>query len=75
MTNELPLPIKGVFRGFSVDKVPSEFSDDMNNIRPVDSLEKRLRLGKRPGLKKWSTTQIGAAEQPVVSICIVSSII
>ena len=72
---ELPLPIRGVFRGFSVDKVPAEFSDDMNNVRPIDSLEKRLRLGKRPGLKKWSATQIGSAENPVVSICVVSSVV
>ena len=75
MTIELPLPIRGVFRGFSVDKVPAEFSDDMNNVRPIDSLEKRLRLGKRPGLKKWSATQIGSAEQPVVCMITVSSII
>ena len=72
---ELPLPSRGVFRGYSVDKTPAEFSDDMNNIRPIDSLEKRLRLGKRPGLKKWSATQIGSAENPVVSICIVSSVV
>ena len=75
MAIELPLPIRGVFRGFSVDKVPAEFSDDMNNVRPIDSLEKRLRLGKRPGLKKWSATQIGSAENPVVSICVVSSVV
>jgi len=72
---ELPLPIRGVFRGYSVDKTPAEFSDDMNNIRPIDSLEKRLRLGKRPGLKKWSTTQIGAAEQPIVALTVVSSVV
>jgi len=75
MAIEIPLPIRGVFRGFSVDKVPAEFSDDMNNVRPIDSLEKRLRLGKRPGLKKWSATQIGSAENPVVSICVVSSVV
>jgi len=72
---EIPLPIRGVFRGYSVDKVPAEFSDDMNNVRPIDSLEKRLRLGKRPGLKKWSATQIGAVEQPVVAMCVISSVI
>ena len=75
MAIELPLPIRGVFRGFSVDKVPAEFSDDMNNVRPIDSLEKRMRLGKRPGLKKWSATQVGAAENPIVAICVVSSVI
>jgi len=75
MAIEIPLPIRGVFRGFSVDKVPAEFSDDMNNVRPIDSLEKHLRLGKHPGLKKWSATQIGSAENPVVAMATVSSVI
>lgn len=47
----------------------------MNNVRPVDVLERQLRLGQRPGLDKWgSGTQIGAAEQPVVAVCLVSAV-
>ncbi len=45
----------------------------MNNVRPIDTLERRLRLGQRPGLDKWGAgTQIGAAEQPVVAMVIVA---
>lgn len=47
----------------------------MNNVRPVDVLEKQLRLGQRPGLDKWGAgVQIGAAEQPVVVIVIVAAV-
>jgi hypothetical protein len=46
----------------------------MNNVRPVDVLERQLRLGQRPGLSKWSTDQIGAAEQPVVAMTIVAAV-
>lgn len=47
----------------------------MNNIRPVDVLEARLRLGKRPAVRKWGAgTQIGQAEMPVVAMTIVASI-
>jgi len=47
----------------------------MNNIRPRDALENRLRIGQRPGLDKWGAgNQIGGAEQPVVAICVVNSV-
>lgn len=47
----------------------------MNNVRPRDVLASRLRGGQRPGLDKWGAgTQIGSAEQPVVAMCIVSSV-
>ena len=71
---ELPPPIKGVAKGLPVDKEEATTSGYMNNVRPTDVLEKRIRLGKRPGLDKWSTNQIGASEQPVVAMCIVSAV-
>jgi len=72
---EFPLPIKGVAYGLPVDKVSVATSGYMNNCRPVDTLEKRLRIGQRPGLDKWGNgDQIGAAEQPVVAMCVVSSV-
>ena len=46
----------------------------MNNVRPTDTYERRIRLGQRPALDKWSDDQIGAAEQPVVYMTFVSSI-
>ena len=71
---KLPLPIKGINRGITVSVTPSEYSTNMNNVRPRDSLENRIRLGQRPGLTKWSTDQVGGIEQPVVDIISVSSI-
>lgn len=71
---EWPCPIKGVSRGLPVDKEEMSTSGYMNNVRPKDCLEKRIRLGQRPGLDKWSATQVGGIEQPVVFMCIVSAI-
>ena len=71
---ELIPPIKGVSKGLPVDKELPTTSGYMNNVRPIDTLERRLRLGQRPGLDKWSTDQIGAAEQPVVAMTIVAAI-
>jgi len=72
---ELTPPIRGVSKGLPVDKEQPITSGYMNNVRPIDTLERRLRLGQRPGLDKWGAgTQIGAAEQPVVAMCIVATV-
>jgi len=71
---ELPPPIRGVSKGLPVDKESPATSGYMNNVRPTDTLEKRIRLGQRPGLDKWSDDQIGSAENPVVAMCFVSAI-
>lgn len=75
MIIEIPLPYKGISKGFAVDKTTVDTTGDINNVRPIDVLERRLRLGQRPGLKKWGNgTQIGGVEQPVVAMCAVESI-
>ena len=72
---ELSLPYRGVSKGLAVDKTPPDTTGDIMNVRPIDVLAQRLRLGQRPGLKKWGAgTQVGAAEQPVVAICVVESV-
>jgi len=72
---ELPNPIQGVSKGVPVDKESPATSGYMSNVRPIDVLEKRIRLGQRPALDKWGAgTQVGAAEQPVVAMCIVASV-
>jgi len=72
---EFGLPIKGFSEGFPVENQPANTSGSMNNVRPTDVLEGRIRLGQRPPLDKWGAgTLIGGAEQPVVAMCIVSSI-
>ena len=72
---ELTPPIKGISKGLPVDKEMPTTSGYMNNVRPIDTLERRLRLGQRPGLEKWSDQQIGAAEQPVVCMVVVAAIL
>jgi len=71
---KLALPIKGISRGLAVAITPQEFTTNINNVRPRDVLEQRIRLGQRPGLAKWSTDQVGDSSQPIVALCSVSSI-
>lgn len=72
---ELTPPIKGVSKGLPVDKEQPTTSGYMNNVRPVDVLERQLRLGQRPGLDKWGTgTQIGDSEQPICAMTIVAAV-
>jgi hypothetical protein len=74
MSVNVPLPIKGVNKGLPAAVSPAEYSSYMSNVRPTDVLEGKLRLGQRPGLKKWSSTQIGDADNPVVDIGSVSTV-
>lgn len=68
-------PIKGIHRGGVTSLLPPLTSTDMNNMRPYDTLDDRARGGQRPALDKWGDgDQIGAAEQPVVAMCIVTSV-
>jgi hypothetical protein len=63
-------------KGLNPNQPLPAFSEYMNNVRPLDPLEKRIRIGQRPGLDKWGAgTQIGAAEQPVVAMCTVSTVV
>ena len=57
-TLQFQLPIKGKSEGFPLDKSPALTSGHLNNVRPTDVLEKRLRIGQRPGLTKVYTQQI-----------------
>lgn len=72
---ELTPPIKGISKGLPVDKEQPTTSGYMNNVRPVDVLERQLRLGQRPGLDKWGAgTQIGSSEQPICAMTIVAAV-
>lgn len=73
---KLRFPYEGIDKGRALNEQPQMTSPHMNNIRPYDSLDNRMRGGQRPALDKWGAgTQIGAAEQPVVAMCIVSSVV
>lgn len=72
---EFPLPVMGVNYGLPVDKTPPTSSGYMSNVRPVDTLESRVRLGQRPGFDKWSATQVsGGVADAIVSMSVVTVI-
>lgn len=72
----IQVPLKGLFKGASSGDLPSLTSEHLNNVRPRDVLENKIRVGQRPGLDKWGAgTQIGADAQPVVFITSVSSVV
>jgi hypothetical protein len=68
------VPLKGINKGVPVSEVYQGYSVKMSNVRVRDVLAGRLRLGQRPGLSKWSATQIGGVENPVVDIISVSTV-
>ena len=75
-SEEVLPPIKGLYRGGLLGHAPDLTTEVINNVRPVDGLEKRLRIGQRPGADKWGNgTRIGTAENPVVFILSVNSIL
>jgi hypothetical protein len=71
---EFVFPLKGINEMFPNSKQPQLTSGDMLNVRPFDALDNRMRGGQRPGLNKWSSSQIGGSTQPVVAICVVDAV-
>jgi len=59
--NEWPLPIRGVDYSTPQDKENPANSSYMLNVRPFDVLERRIRLGQRPGMDKLYSQQITGA--------------
>ncbi len=70
MAEILP-PIRGFYRGSLLGHAPDLTTEVMNNCRTRGTLEKRLRIGKRPGLNKRYAQQIGGAAQPIVNLVVV----
>ncbi len=71
---KLPFPLKGVYKGTTVAEQPRTTSPDMNNMRPRDALDYRVRGGQRAGLDKLYSQQIGGAAAAIVAICAVTVI-
>ena len=65
-------PIGGFSEGINVEDSPVQYSGYMNNVRPIDVLERKLRIGQRPGLDKKYTQQIAGVAGPIVCACSVS---
>jgi hypothetical protein len=74
MITDIPLPLGGFSEGFQPDRQPTATSGYMSNTRPRDTLEKKIRIGQRPGLKKAYSQQIGGAEKPIVQILSITTI-
>lgn len=70
---DIQIPIKGFSSAAPNDKQPALTTPYMNNCRPFGKNGK-IQLWQRFGLDKWGVgTQVGAAEQPVVCMVVVSS--
>lgn len=71
---KLKSPIRGINKGRLPDEQPELTSPGMNNVRPFDTLDDRIRVGQSPGMVKRyaevvSQYSIGG---PVVAMCEVS---
>jgi len=69
------LPIKGFSEGLPVEKSDPMTSGYLNNVRSTGVLDKRIKISQRPAVVNWGgEVQIGAAEEPVVFMCTVSTV-
>ncbi len=66
--NIWPLPIKGVDYSTPQDKESPAHSSYMLNVRPFDVLERRIRIGQRPGMDKMYSQQISGHSYPIVGL-------
>jgi hypothetical protein len=71
---EFPLPLGGVSEGLPVVNEQGTTSGYMSDVRPRDVLEKRMRIGQRPGLKKAYSQQIGGDAIAVVELLSITTI-
>jgi len=73
---ELQFPIKGKSEITAAAKQPQLTSPHINNVRPQDVSERRIRGGQRPGLDKRFSEQIGGdADYPVVALFQVTTVV
>lgn len=72
---DIPLPLGGISEGVAVANEQQSTSGYMLNVRPRDVLERRIRLGQRPGMKKAYSQQIGGGATPIVWLGSVTTII
>lgn len=71
---DLLSPIKGVSESLDPSKQVPLTSGHMNNCRPTDVLEKQIRIGQRPGLDKVFDEQIGGLTNPIIAICVITTV-
>jgi hypothetical protein len=74
MIQEVNLPLGGYSEGMSPDKQQPMTTAYCSNIRARDTLERKIRIGQRPGLKKAYSVQIGGAASPIVALLSITRI-
>lgn len=55
-------PLGGLFKGMAYQDQPPFTTPDCSNVRPVGTLERRTRIGSRPGTSKRWATELGGGE-------------
>jgi len=68
MNIKIPIPIRGYNAGYEAGDLSKEMSINMLNVRPIDSIDRRIRIGQRPGFEKAYSTQIASAAGAVIEI-------
>lgn len=69
---KIPFPIKGQYEGSAFGLQPKQTSPNLKNVRPFDVAEDRMRGGQRPGLKKFSNTQVANAK-PIIKMAAINT--
>jgi hypothetical protein len=72
---ELYFPVLGLYEGTPVEKQPIRTSPHLQNVRPTDVSDERIRGGQRPGLVKAYDTQIGGDHPVLVMVQIATTYI
>lgn len=73
---EFQFPIKGKSEITAAAKQPQLTSPHINNVRPQDVAENRIRGGQRPGLDKRYSQRIGGnANYPVIALLAVTRVV
>jgi len=62
---ELQFPRDGLHEGLAAEKQPPTTSPLLQNVRPFDVEDERIRGGQRPGVVKAYETQVGGT-RPVI---------
>jgi len=69
---QLVFPHKGYHKGSATTQQPVGTSPHLLNARSYDSLDDRARGGKRPAVRKWSTTRVASEANPIVEMVAVT---
>lgn len=64
---KIPFPVLGLHEGLPAAEQPVRTSFSLQNVRPYDVSDERVRGGQRPGTKLAYTTQV-VGEHPIIAM-------